>query len=257
MRLEDITPVILTFNEEPNLSRVLERLRWAREVVVLDSHSTDRTETVARGFGNTRFEQRPFDEHTLQWNHGVGLAASEWVLALDSDYVLGAGFEEELASLALPEGVDACYAGFRYLIAGKALRGSLYPPRAVLFRKSRCHYVTDGHTQLLHVPGRSMNLATRIDHDDRKPLSRWLRSQDNYALLEAGKLASADRASLRTQDRLRLTCWAAIPATLVYTLLVRGTILDGWRGWYYALQRTLAEIFLALRLIERRWSPPE
>ena len=255
MNLEHITPLLLTFNEEPNLFRALERLRWAREVIVLDSLSTDRTEVIARQFANTRFVQRAFDEHTVQWNHGVDLAASEWVLALDADYVLGAGFEDELKALAPAQDVDACYAGFRYLIAGKPLRGSLYPPRAVLFRKSRCHYVRDGHTQLLHVPGRTMNLTTRIDHDDRKPLSRWLRSQDHYAVLEAEKLSRADRGTLRAQDRLRLTCWAAIPATLFYTLVVRGTILDGWRGWYYALQRTLAETFLALRLIERKWLP--
>ena len=253
MKLEHITPLILTRDEEPNLSRALKRLRWAREVIVLDSHSTDGTEAAARGFANTRFVQRAFDDHTRQWNHGVDLAATEWILALDADYVLGTGFEDELAALTIPDDVDACHASFRYLIAGRPLRASLYPPRAVLFRESRCRYVQDGHTQLLHIPGRAMTLATPIDHDDRKPLSRWLRSQDNYAILEAEKLALADRAALRVQDRLRLTCWAAIPATLVYTLVVRGTILDGWRGWYYALQRTLAEIFLALRLLERRW----
>lgn len=41
--LDQITPLILTYNEEPNIGRVLERLTWAREVVVLDSGSTDRT----------------------------------------------------------------------------------------------------------------------------------------------------------------------------------------------------------------------
>ena len=50
-----------------------------------------------------------------------------------------------------------------------------------------------------------------------------------------------------------LTCWLAVPASLVFTLLVKGTIWDGWRGWYYALQRVLAEMLLALRLIERRF----
>ena len=39
MRLEDITPVILTFNEAPNLAHCLEKLSWAREVIVLDERS--------------------------------------------------------------------------------------------------------------------------------------------------------------------------------------------------------------------------
>jgi hypothetical protein len=251
MNLADITPLVLTWNEEPNLARCLARLSWAREVVVLDSGSTDATHEIAAQFPNVRFVVRAFDDHTTQWNFGVDACRSEWVLALDADYVLGAGFEEELKQL---DGSAAAYdAGFRYLIFGQALRGSLYPPRAVLFAKSRCRYVQDGHTQLLNVPGVLGHMQTKIDHDDRKPLTRWLSSQDKYALLEAVKLASADPSKLRLQDRLRLTCWAAVPASVVFTLLVKGTILDGWRGWYYALQRVLAEMLLALRLIERRF----
>jgi glycosyltransferase involved in cell wall biosynthesis len=252
MNLRDITPLVLTRDEEPNIGRCLQRLQWAGRVVVLDSLSTDGTEAIALSFGNVLFARRVFDDHTSQWNHGIDLVESAWVLAMDADYVLDDGFELELEKLCLSDGVDACYASFRYVIAGRPLRGSLYPPRAVLFRKASCRYVQDGHTQLLHIPGKAETLTTPILHDDRKPLSRWLRSQDQYARLEAEKLLAADKATLRPQDKLRLSGWAAIPATLIYTLLVRGTILDGWRGWYYALQRTLAELFLALRLIEHR-----
>lgn len=250
MKLTDITPLVLTWNEAPNLERTLARLGWAAEVVVLDSGSTDGTREIAARFTNVRLETRPFDEHTLQWNHGVDLVRTPWVLSLDADYVLGAGFEEEL--VALTPVADACHAGFRYLVGGRPLRASLYPPRAVLFQKGRCRYVKDGHTQLLEVRGATGPLRTKIDHDDRKPLSRWIASQDNYARLEAEKLLAADPATLRLQDRLRRTGWAAVPATLIYTLLVKGTLFDGWRGWFYTLQRVLAEIMLALRLLEKR-----
>ena len=250
LSLQDITPLVLTFNEAPNLERTLKRLQWATEIVVLDSGSTDATQQIATSFPNVRLETRAFDDHTTQWNHGVTLVATAWVLALDADYVLGTGFEEELSGL--PGDADAYDAAFRYLVFGKALRASLYPPRAVLFQKSRCTYVEDGHTQALHVPGMLGHLQTRIDHDDRKPLTRWLSSQDKYALLEAQKLSATDPTKLRLQDKLRLTMWMAIPASLIYTLLIKGTLWDGWRGWHYALQRLLAEMLLALRLIEKR-----
>jgi glycosyltransferase involved in cell wall biosynthesis len=250
MNLADITPLVLTWNEAPNLERTLARLAWAAEVVVLDSGSTDGTQEIARRFPNVRVEMRPFDDHTSQWNHGVDQVRTPWVLSLDADYVLGIGFEQELAAL---DATAAAYeAAFHYLIGGKPLRASLYPPRTVLFQKSRGRYLQDGHTQLLRVDGAVGRLKTKIAHDDRKPLSRWLASQDKYALLEAEKLLAVDPASLRMQDRLRRTGWAAVPATLIYTLLVKGTLLDGWRGWYYTLQRVLAEIVLALRLLEAR-----
>ncbi len=255
MNLQDVTPLILTKNEEPNIQRCLDRLRWAQKVIVLDSASTDSTKDIAMAFPNVIFLTRLFDDHTSQWNYGLDAVQTPWVLSLDCDYVLGDGFEQELAQLPAQPEVDAYFSAFRYLIFGKPLRASLYPPRATLFSKDRCRYQADGHTQLLHVPGPTGTLTTRIDHDDRKPLSRWIVSQDNYAKLEAAKLLASDKENLRVQDRLRLTGWAAVPATLIYTLIVKRTLLDGWHGWFYSLQRTFAEILLAMRLLEKRLDP--
>lgn len=250
MQLDSITPLILTWNEEPNLRRCLERLHWAKEVVIIDSGSTDATAAIAAEFPNTRLLTRPFDCHTTQWNFGVDACSTNWILSLDCDYVLGTGFEDELARLDANTTCDAFYASFRYLIFGKPLRACLYPPRAVLFRKDRCHYVPDGHTQILSIPGVTAHLTTRIDHDDRKPLTRWFASQDKYAKLEAEKLSSLTQLSV--QDRIRRTMILGPIVVFFYTLLVRRTALDGLHGWFYAFQRTLAEIMLSLRLLERR-----
>jgi glycosyltransferase involved in cell wall biosynthesis len=255
MNLSDITPLILTWNEAPNLERTLARLGWAKEVVVVDSGSSDDTVQIAARHPGVRVLERAFDDHSQQWNFGVDAVRTPWVLALDADYVLGTGFEDELA--ACGEGVDAYEAEFRYCVLGQPLRGSLYPPRALLFRRDRCRYVQDGHTQRLEVKGVVGRLQTRVDHDDRKPLSRWLLAQDKYAVLEVDKLLAADPAMLGWPDRLRRTGWAALPAVLVYTLLIKGVLWDGWRGWYYALQRLLAEMLLALRLLERRLNREE
>lgn len=251
MNLADITPLVLTYNEAPNIGRCLARLSWAREVVIIDSGSTDETRALADRFPNARFLTRPFDDHTSQWNYGVDATNTPWVLAFDADYVMCEGFEDELSALDAGD-TDAFYAAFRYLIGGRPLRASLYPPRAVLFRKDRCRYEKDGHTQLLHIPGRSAQLATRIDHDDRKPLTRWFASQDKYALLEAEKLLSLPASALRLQDRIRRTMLLGPFFVLVYTLIARGTILDGWPGWYYTFQRVIAEVMLSLRLLEKR-----
>ena len=59
--LSSITPLVLTYNEQANLSRTLERLNWAKEVVVLDSFSKDKTCEIARSHSNVRLIQRVFD----------------------------------------------------------------------------------------------------------------------------------------------------------------------------------------------------
>lgn len=252
MRLEDITPVVLTFNESPNVSRCLEKLAWARKVVVLDSFSTDGTPQMAGAFVNVQLVQRKFDDHTSQWNHGVSLVKTPWVLSLDADYLLPDTFAAELEGLDSPGKDVAYFAAFRYCSLGKPLRSSLYPPRAILFRRDRCTYVDDGHTQLLHIDGPSGQLESVIEHDDRKPLSSWWRSQMRYADLEARHLLAMPVSQLNRADQVRR--WMILAPVLVffYTLVGKGLILDGPAGWYYVMQRTLAELVLSMRLMQHR-----
>jgi len=252
METSSITPLILTYNEEPNLAGCLGRLRWAKEIVVVDSFSTDATKQIAAGHPNVRLLERKFDNHTAQWNFGLDQCSTEWVLSLDADYLLADGFEGELRSLAPGPELAAYAVSFRYCISGRPLRGTLYPPRLALFRRTKCRYVQDGHTQLLHAAGPTAVLHTPVSHDDRKPLSHWLWSQDRYAKLEAEKLACTPAGALGLNDRIRKTIVLGPPVVLLYTLFVRGVILDGWSGWYYAFQRALAETLLSLRLIEAK-----
>ena len=249
----NVTPLILTYNERENIGRTLSALRWAAEVVVLDSFSTDRTLEVARAsHPNVRVVQRRFDTHTAQWNFGLEQVQTPWVLSLDADYEVSPELSSEIERLAPSPDVAGYLARFQYRVFGHPLRSTVYPPRVVLFRRDQAHYQDDGHTQLLHMDGLVEPLAGVIHHDDRKPLSRWLQSQDRYMLIEAPHLLTTPAANLSRQDRLRQKAVSAPLAMCFYLLFVRGLILDGWPGWYYVFQRTLAEMLLALRIITER-----
>ena len=248
-----VTPLILTSNEEENIGRTLSALTWAPEVVLIDSGSTDRTLELARAqHPNVRIITRSFDTHTEQWNFGLDQVQTPWVLSLDADYEISPELRREIEQL-LPDDEAVGYAArFRFRVFGRTLRASVYPPRTVLFRRDRCRYRADGHTQLLHCAGPVRRLESFIYHDDRKPLSRWLQAQDRYMLIEARHLLRQDPALLNAQDRLRRRSQWAPAVMFLYLLFGRRLILDGWPGWHYVLQRTLAEALLALRLIVER-----
>ena len=99
--LDRITPLILTFNGVPNIARTLEQLRWARDIVVIDSFSDDETLEIVSRYPQARVLQRKFDSFAAQCNFGLRETGieSEWVLSLDADYVLTPELIEELASL--------------------------------------------------------------------------------------------------------------------------------------------------------------
>ena len=255
--MDSLSALVLTGSEESNIARMLAQLTWVPRVLVLDSGSTDATLKLARQFPNVRVLERPFDSFAGQCNFGLSQLDSEWVLSLDADYLLTEELVGELRSLAPVADESGFSTSFRYCVNGRPLRGTLYPPRPVLFRRRGARYVDDGHAHRVEVKGAIRSLRGVILHDDRKPLSHWIWSQDRYAKLEAEKLSRTPSAELGLNDRIRKTILLGPPVVFLYTLFVRGVILDGWAGWHYALQRALAETLLSLRLIEAKWMTAE
>jgi glycosyltransferase involved in cell wall biosynthesis len=257
--LNQVTPLILTYNEAPNIGRTLTQLGWARDIVVVDSFSDDNTLEIVSSFPQVRVYQREFDSHANQWTFGLTETAisSEWVLGLDADYVLTNEFLAEVEALSPSSDLKGYQAKFVYCVNGKRLVSGIYPPLSVLYRRSDASYVQDGHTHKLVLNGRIENLHSPILHDDRKPLTRWLEAQSHYTKLEADKLISSEPESLSWTDRVRRWRVVAPPAMLFYCLIIRGGILDGWAGFYYAFQRSLAELMLSLHLLEHDLSGAE
>ncbi|HTH25593.1 MAG TPA: glycosyltransferase family 2 protein [Vicinamibacterales bacterium] len=252
--LNQITPLILTFNEAPNLARTLDRLSWAKDIVIVDSMSTDATRVIASRYPAVRVFERAFTTHAEQWNFGLQQTGitTEWVLALDADFVMTTEAIGEISELSPPPAVAGYRVPFTYCINGTPLRSGVYPPVTVLYRRDAAIYEQDGHTQRVRVDRTVMPLSSRILHDDRKPLSHWIASQVRYMRLEADKLESAPDSALASVDRLRKLIVVAPPLMFVRCLFIGGGILDGWAGLFYALQRATAELILSLSLIERR-----
>ena len=249
MKLDAITPVVITLDEEPNIGRLLARLSWASRVIVLDSGSTDSTASIVAGVPNAEFHYRRFDSLSEQWNAAVALANTEWVLALDADHLPSDSLESELRQLSPPAETAAYRGAFVYSIFGRPLRASLYPSLPLFFRRSASAFYQDGHSNKLRVTGAVSELRSRFFHDDRKPLDRWVRNQQSYMKNERAKLQSGTEP-LDFVDRLRKSHLFAPVLAFVYVLFVKRAIFDGKAGLYYAYQRMVAEAMLALELLD-------
>jgi glycosyltransferase involved in cell wall biosynthesis len=248
--LDKISPLILTYNEVHNLDRTLQQLTWAKEIVIIDSYSTDRTLDIIAGYPQIRVIQHKFESFAQQCNFGLSQIKSEWVLSIDADYILSPELIDEIAAIDNFPDINGYLVPFKYCVYGKPLRGTLYPARQVLYRTNKGAYENDGHAHRVKIDGHVRSLTYWIYHDDRKPLSRWLWAQDRYMVIESTKLLATPDRELSWGDRLRKRKIFAPAIILIYCLIVKGGILDGWQGWYYAFQRTLAELLLAIHIIE-------
>ena len=250
-KIMDLTVVVLTYNEEPNISRSLNSVKWAERIIVIDSGSSDRTVAIANSFPNATVVSRAFTTHAEQWNFGLEQVKTPWTLTMDADYVFPETAPAAIRSAMLKDKAGFS-AAFHYLVYGRRVKGSVLPPRTILFRTGQGRYWQDGHTQQLQLQGSLGLLPFHVSHDDRKTVSRWLQSQISYARQEAEKITSRPGTGLGRNDRIRTAIVLAPPLIFLLVYVLRGGFLSGWRGLIYALQRLVAELLLSLFLIDMK-----
>jgi glycosyltransferase involved in cell wall biosynthesis len=117
--LNSITACIICRNEEKNIGRCLESLKWVQEIVVVDSMSTDRTVEIAQAYTDRIF-QREWPGYAAQKNFALSKAKTRWVLSLDAD---------EAVSKALCEEIGSEVAGLEPLEGYRIPRRSFYQGR--------------------------------------------------------------------------------------------------------------------------------
>jgi glycosyltransferase involved in cell wall biosynthesis len=249
--LQKVTPVVLTYNEEQNIRRTLDSLRWAANVVVVDSESTDLTEKIALSYENVRWHVRTFDNHLRQWSYGIRETGieSEYILALDADMQVTTAFLSEVKDRLLAGNYDGGLVPFEYHYYGHRLRGSLCPPQIRIFKRNRVAVRQPDHTQHFSVEGRVYRFKSCLLHDDRKPLERFVSSQLAYQVLNEKELANGGRKRFRDYLR-KLGLMPPIVGTLAY--IRAGGPFYGAVAVRYAYERALCESLLAIRLMNRR-----
>ncbi|MFQ5956860.1 MAG: glycosyltransferase family 2 protein [Candidatus Brocadiales bacterium] len=104
-----ISVCIITHNEEAKIRRCLESVKWAGEIVVIDSGSTDKTVEICREYTD-RVYQRPFPGHIEQKNNALDLASHEWALCIDADECLSPKLTMEIQEELSTNG--NAYAGY-------------------------------------------------------------------------------------------------------------------------------------------------
>lgn len=246
-----VTPLVLTYNEEPNIERTLASLRWAERVVILDSGSTDKTEAIARSFDNVSWHVRRFDSFKEQTDYGIWETGiqTDYVLALDADMQVS----PELVAEMTTHFAEGKFAGgllqFDFRILGTSLAGSLYPAQIRLFARDKVQVWQDGHGHKFGVDGSVYQFKSPLIHDDRKPLERWVLSQLSYSAIELERITSGQSSKFR--DRLRQL--GLMPLLVTVLAYIRsGGPWGGAAAIRYAYERAAYECLLAIRLMSSR-----
>ncbi|MCZ6692240.1 MAG: glycosyltransferase family 2 protein [Planctomycetota bacterium] len=232
MRAHPVSVCIITYNEEGNLRECLESVRWADEIVVVDSKSRDRTVEIAREF-TQKVIVRDFPGHVEQKNFCLAQAEHDWVLSLDADERVSPRLQEEIDS-ALSSGdvqVDGFSAPRKTFYMGKWIRhGGWYPDYKLrLFRRSRGHWGGENPHDRVSLDGSTRRLSGEILHYTYRDLGHHLEVINLFSRISA----DAKRARGVRFSTFRL--FIHPPAKFFKAYFLKGGFLDGVAGFMVAV----------------------
>jgi glycosyltransferase involved in cell wall biosynthesis len=141
MAMNKLSAIVTCFNEEANISHCLQSLRFADEVLVVDSFSTDRTPEIARSL-STRFLQHEYASPARQKNWAIPQAAHEWVLLLDADERVTPELEAEVGQILASPQFDGYWIRRKNFFWGKEIRHGAWKTDKVLrlFKRDLARY---------------------------------------------------------------------------------------------------------------------
>ena len=234
LRMADLLPlsgVVITKNEGDRIARCIGSLTpVCREVIVLDSGSSDDTVAIARSLG-ARVEHQDWLGFALQKNAAIARATQPWVILLDADEWLEAPAQGTLRALfAGPlERADVWQLPRRTHFLGHAMRGGSFAREPVerLFRAHLRHAIRPVH-EFLDTDGQCVALSgIRLEHDTARDADEYWRKLQGYARLWAAEQASRGKTAWPGRGVLAAVAYA------LKNMVLRGGIIDGARGWQF------------------------
>jgi len=186
-----ISVLLPTFNNAGIIRATLESIRWADEILVVDSFSTDATLDICREFG-ARIIQHEYIQSSKQKNWAIPQCAHEWVLQIDSDETLEAGAQAEILARIneAPAGVDAFALPRKNHVLGKWIStADLYPDlQTRVFRRDVGRFEDKEVHAHVVVPGKIEALEHNVLHYGMTSISKQLSNIDRYSRYQADEL---------------------------------------------------------------------
>lgn len=244
----DLSVVIITYNEENNITACLSSLPPGCEIILLDSDSTDQTQALARSMG-AHIHVRPFSHYAEQKNAAVALATRSWVLSLDADETLSEGLRADLvAFLQSPRAAQngAYRLRRRLFFMNRIMKYGKTSDRPVrLFRRGHGEFVGKIH-EAFTAKDPVQNFSSRgyLLHHSYGDLTDYFVRFNNYT----SRIAQNHFEKRRTISFLPHVLRPM--AEFVGRYFLRLGFLDGYAGYTYALLSSLYTYVKYAKLIE-------
>jgi glycosyltransferase involved in cell wall biosynthesis len=230
--MNEISCVIITFNEEENIRRCLQALSWCDEVVIVDSGSSDKTLEICKNF-NSKIHHNNFNGYGEQKRFAVSLAKNDWVLNVDADEVVSETLREKIL-LGLnqnPDSVNGFYLSRSLFFLGKQFKygreSKEYYIR--LFNKQFANFTEDKVHEGVIVNGSTEKLSGELLHYSYNSIHQYFEKFNNYTTQAAQELFE------KGKERSLVFTIIGFPVYFFKNYFINRNFLNGWQGFLWAL----------------------
>ena len=266
-------------NEAANLPRCLAAVRWAAEVFVVDSESTDGSQKIAESCG-AKVVQFLFNgtwPKKKNWALENLPFSNEWVFILDADEVLPPEAESEIAGIVTrnSDGPDGYWINRRFMFMGRWLRHAYYPNWNLRFFKHRLgryekltEVATASGDNEVHehviVQGTTGHLSSEMDHYAFPSVEVFVEKHNRYSNWEArvaldrflkansGEIQKTDVGLRRTLKRISHHLPFRPLLRFLFVYVWQRGFLDGAEGYYFARLHAFYEFLCVAKTRECR-----
>lgn len=241
-----LSVIIITKNEAHDIKACLESVKWADEILVLDSGSTDDTVAICREYTDKVFIT-DWPGYGPQKNRALSYATGDWVLSLDADEQLSSALQIEIKALVAKEGVGELAYSIPRLstYCGKIIRyGDWRKDNCLrLFRRGHAKFQEVQVHESLEVEGRVGRLSGHLLHATFKDLEEMLHKLNQFSSLSA---------KMRQEQGRNASLWTAILHglwTFIRGYFLRFGFLDGREGFVLAVSNAEGSYYRYLKLM--------
>jgi glycosyltransferase involved in cell wall biosynthesis len=244
-----LSAVLITFNEERRIAATLRALDFCDEIVVVDSGSTDKTETLCKKY-NARFFVRPFDGDGPQKRYAISCAKNDWVFVVDADEVASSLLRSEIKTL-VKNNMGDCngyYVPISLLFLGRVLKhgGEFKKVHMRLFNRTHGNFNTNFVYGGASVQGNTGRLSNHLLHDSYTSIHDYFTKFNDYTT------AAAQSLMQRNRKFAALNVFVRFPLTFIKTYIIKGCFLDGYPGFVWSLFSSFYAVVKFVKLHEMR-----
>ena len=193
-----ISVLIVTLNEERCIAKCLESVKWADEVIVFDSGSTDKTVEVCRTYTSHVYEA-DWPGYGGQLNRALAKSTSDWVLSIDADEEVTESLRREIEeSIALPDGE---YVGYKIprlnKVCGQYMRHGIWWPdrHSRLARRGHANFNAKRVHAGMVINGKIGFLNQPFLHDTAPSMETLLHKLNRFSTLGAEEQFAKGKSS--------------------------------------------------------------